>query len=178
MLSKEEKLWTSSEVERPYREIWTKLERWAIISYMKLNKSKWWIFYLWWGNPGYMYKLGEKNLESSFMEKQERVWIDGKLHKSRQCPASQEGNWIVLGSSSTASAAGQEKWLSVFELVQPHLKFCVQVWELSSRSVSSGRWSRGWKIFRERLTKSGWCHLLGRSLSQCQHWEEKITYYT
>lgn len=44
-----------------------------------------------------MYKLGDKSLESSLMEKQEGVWTDGKLNMTHHCPASQEGNWSVLG---------------------------------------------------------------------------------
>jgi len=52
---------------------------------VKSNKSKYWIFQLGWGNPGYMHKLGDGRLESSPAERHLGVWVDGKLKRNQQC---------------------------------------------------------------------------------------------
>lgn len=83
---------------------------------MKLNKSKCWIFYLWCSNPGCMFKLEDKSLESSPMERQEGVWIDGKLNMRHQCPASQEGNCVLGSLRHSIASCGQEKWSSIFTM--------------------------------------------------------------
>ncbi|KAJ7424131.1 rna-directed dna polymerase from mobile element jockey-like [Pitangus sulphuratus] len=43
------------------------LDRWTIINHMKCNKSK--ILHLGWSNPSYTYKLRDKKLESSSVER-------------------------------------------------------------------------------------------------------------
>lgn len=45
------------------------LEGWAIANHLKFNRSKGQILHLGQGNPGYMYRLGVKRLESSPVEK-------------------------------------------------------------------------------------------------------------
>ncbi|KAJ7395478.1 rna-directed dna polymerase from mobile element jockey-like [Pitangus sulphuratus] len=68
-----------------------KLEGWAIANHMKLNKGKCQILHLGGGEPGCTYRLGKDMLDSSAMERDLGVLVDGKLTMSQQCPGSQEG---------------------------------------------------------------------------------------
>ncbi|KAJ7401307.1 rna-directed dna polymerase from mobile element jockey-like [Pitangus sulphuratus] len=43
-----------------------------------------------WDNPGCMYRLGNEMLQSSAMERDLEVLVDGELNLSQQCPGSQE----------------------------------------------------------------------------------------
>ncbi|GAB0191988.1 mitochondrial enolase superfamily member 1 [Grus japonensis] len=72
------------------------LESWAITNRMKFN-SKCHALHLGQDNPGYTYKLGDKRLESSPMESNMGVWVDGKLNMSQQCALEAKRTNCVLG---------------------------------------------------------------------------------
>ncbi|KAJ7409236.1 hypothetical protein WISP_116063 [Willisornis vidua] len=60
-------------------------------NHTKFNNGKCWILHLGWDNPGCADRLGNEMLESSAMERDLGVLINGKLNMSQQCPGSQEG---------------------------------------------------------------------------------------
>lgn len=74
-----------------------KFEGWAITNSMKCNKSKCWIQHLGWHHPGSKYRLGDKGLESSPVERDLGVLVDGKLKMSQQQALAARRANLVLG---------------------------------------------------------------------------------
>ena len=77
-----------------------------------------------------MYKLGDERLESSPVERDLGVWVDGKLNTSQQCDLAAKRANRVLGYIKH-SIAGQSKEVTVplyTALVRPHVEYCVQFW--------------------------------------------------
>jgi len=63
----------------------------------KFNKSKCQILHLGWGNPGYMYRLGDERLDNSLLERHLGVCVDGKLNMSQQCALAPRRASCILG---------------------------------------------------------------------------------
>ena len=63
-----------------------KLERWAITSPLKFNKSECHILHLGRGNPGYRYRLADETQESSPAERGLGVLVYSKLNMSNNVP--------------------------------------------------------------------------------------------
>ncbi|KAK4829956.1 hypothetical protein QYF61_008087 [Mycteria americana] len=107
-----------------------RLQSWAITNHMKFNKTQCWILHLRQGNPGYKYKLGDERLESSPVERDLGVWVDGKLNMSQQRALAAKMANRVLGCIKHSIASWSREVILPLctVLVWPHLKYCVQFW--------------------------------------------------
>ncbi|TRZ06006.1 hypothetical protein HGM15179_021102 [Zosterops borbonicus] len=97
---------------------------------MKFNKGKFQILHLRQNNPGCVYRVGNERLESSAVERDLGVLIDGKLNMSQQCALVARRAIHVLGSirHSIAIWAKEGVVLLCSALVQTHLESWRQFW--------------------------------------------------
>ena len=97
---------------------------------MKLNKAKYEVLYMDWGNPRCVYRLGEEPIESNPKERDLGALMCKKLDASHQaCFCILEGQQypgcVKRGMTSKARAVNVFLYSA---LVRPHLDYCIQVW--------------------------------------------------
>ncbi|KAK4806132.1 hypothetical protein QYF61_001055 [Mycteria americana] len=107
-----------------------RLEHWAMINDMKLNKSKCQILHQGWSNAGHKHRLGEEWLESSPAERDLGVLVDSRLKRSQQCAlAAKRANHILGCIKHSRTSRSKEVMIPLCSaLVWPHLEYCVQFW--------------------------------------------------
>jgi len=107
-----------------------RLEWGSCANLMKFNKAKCKVLHLGRGNPKHKYSLGEKWLESSPEEK------DQKLNMSQQYAlAAQKANRILGCIPSSMASRSREGILPLYSaLLRLHWESCVQLWSSQHRT--------------------------------------------
>jgi len=103
-----------------------RLEHWAVISCMKLNKSKCRILQLGWNNARYKGKLREQWLESSPAKGVWGCWLTGGSNSQQPSLTAKRGNCILGGMKHSTTSWSKEVITPLdLALVWPHLGYCV-----------------------------------------------------
>ncbi|KAK4826288.1 LOW QUALITY PROTEIN: hypothetical protein QYF61_007135 [Mycteria americana] len=107
------------------------LESWATMNCMKFNKSKCGILHLGGVILVICTNWGDERQESSPVESDLGVWVDGNLNMSQQCALAAKRANRVLGCIKHSIASWPREVIVPLytALVQPHLKYCFWVFQ-------------------------------------------------
>ncbi|GAB0192650.1 mitochondrial enolase superfamily member 1 [Grus japonensis] len=107
-----------------------RLEEWAHVNLMKVNKAKCKLLHMGWGDPQYQYRLGDELVESSPADKNVGIPVDEKLDMCRQCVlAAKKAHHILVCIKSSVTSRSREGILPLYSaLLRPHLEYCAQLW--------------------------------------------------
>ncbi|KAJ7407291.1 hypothetical protein BTVI_63571 [Pitangus sulphuratus] len=108
-----------------------KLENCAHMKLMKLNKAKYKVLHLGWGNPRYQYRLGDEEIESSFAKKNLGALVDDRLDVTWQCELLAQKAKPNLGNIKSGVASRSREL--ILPLVRPHVECCIQLWGPQNR---------------------------------------------
>ena len=112
-----------------------RLERWAHVNLMKLNKAKCKVLHMGRGNPKHKYRLGREWIESSSEEKNLGSLVEEKFNLTWKCALAAQITKHILGciKSSIASRSREVIQPLYSTLVWPHLEYSIQLWNPQHR---------------------------------------------
>jgi len=150
--------------------VWDRLEKWAHVNLMRINTAKCKVLYWCWGNPRYVYRLGEEILERSPAQKDLGLLVDKTVAMKHQCAlAAQVANGILGCIKRGGSGQGGDWPLLLCPCNGPHLPYCIQVCPQHRRDEEQLEWvqRRAARIIRglehltygETLRELGLCSL-------------------
>ncbi|PKU44129.1 rna-directed dna polymerase from mobile element jockey- hypothetical protein [Limosa lapponica baueri] len=98
-----------------------RLEKWACVDHMRLNRAKCRVLYWGWGNLWYQYKLRDERIESSPAKKGLEVLEDEKLDMNWRCAlAAQKGNGILRCTKRSVASRSREVILPIYSTLVRH----------------------------------------------------------
>ena len=111
-----------------------RLQRWACVNPMKINKAKCKVLHVGRDNPKHKHRLGGEWLESSPEEKDLGGPVDAHCMSRQRALAAQKANCILGCIQSSVASRVREGILPLYPaLVRPHLESGVQLWSPQHR---------------------------------------------
>jgi len=111
-----------------------KLEKWACVNLVRLNKAKCKVLHMVWGNPCYQHKLEDEGIERSPAEKDLGVLVDEKLDMSWHCALAARKVNRILGCIK-GSMASRSREVVLPLCCAPHLESCIQLWSPQHKAM-------------------------------------------
>ncbi|GAB0195123.1 cAMP-dependent protein kinase inhibitor alpha [Grus japonensis] len=107
-----------------------RLERWACVNFMKVNKAKCKILHMGRGNAKHNYRLGGEWIESSPEGEDLGVLVDKKLNMTWQFAlAAQKANHILGCIKRSVTSRSRKVILPLYSApMGPHLEYYFQLW--------------------------------------------------
>ena len=109
-----------------------RLEKWAHVNLIGLNKAKCRVLHLGCGNPRYLYRLGEDLLEISPVEKDLGVLVNKQLDMNQQCALAGKRPTVYCIKRGVASREREVIVPLCSALGRPRLDYCGLGTECSS----------------------------------------------